>query len=217
MARAGDPLRWTANVLTDVGERRGIDWLTYNPLRMAHFHSAARRNAPAFVRALRAAYPDARSWVDVGCGSGAYVAEATRQGIAAVGCERSRVGRLIARAQGADARPFDLTRSPPTRVSGPFDLAYSIEVVEHIPPELGDGLVELLCELAPQVVFSAATPGQGGIGHINEQPPEYWDRRFRERGYVPVPETTERVHAVLREAGVDFWLYNARAFERASG
>jgi SAM-dependent methyltransferase len=215
MPIVGDALRRTGDALTEVGERRGIDWLTYNPLRMVHFHRAARRNARPFVRALRTACPDARSCVDVGCGSGAYVAEATRQGLDAIGCERSRAGRLIARLQGADARPFDLTRSPPTRVTGPFDVAYSIEVAEHLPPELGDRLVDVVCELAPLVVFSAATPGQGGIGHINEQPPEYWERRFRERGYEFLPEPTGRLLAVLDEHGTDFWLFNSRVFARA--
>jgi SAM-dependent methyltransferase len=212
MSSVGNALRRTADALTDLGHERGIDWLTYNPLRMAQFHSAARRNAPAFVDGLQAVFPDARRYVDVGCGSGAYLAEATRRGLDAVGCERSRVGRLIARAQRADARPFDLTRTPPARIAGPFDVAYSIEVGEHLPPELGDRLVRLVCELAPLVVFAAATPGQGGTGHVNEQPPEYWERRFRERGYSPRPDATETLHAVLRAAGTDFWLFNASVF-----
>jgi hypothetical protein len=33
------------------------------------------------------------------------------------------------------------------------------------------------------VWFTAAQPGQGGTGHINEQPPAYWIARFRTLGY----------------------------------
>jgi hypothetical protein len=36
---------------------------------------------------------------------------------------------------------------------------------------------------APVVLFSAAIPGQGGYGHVNEQWPGYWARMFDECGY----------------------------------
>jgi SAM-dependent methyltransferase len=215
MSALANALRRTADVLSDVGESRRIDWLTYNPLRIVQFHSAARRNAPAVVTGFQTVFPGARRYVDVGCGSGAYVAEGARRGLEVVGCEKSTVGRMIARAQRADARPFDLTRSPPARITGPFDVAYSIEVAEHLPPALGDALVHTVCSLADTVAFAAATPGQGGTGHVNEQPPAYWERRFGERGYEPLDDVTERLHEVLCTAGVDFWLFNLRVFARA--
>lgn len=34
------------------------------------------------------------------------------------------------------------------------------------------------------MLFSAATPGQGGYRHVNEQPHEYWLNRFEDRGYA---------------------------------
>ncbi len=37
------------------------------------------------------------------------------------------------------------------------------------------------------VAFTAASPGQGGTGHINEQPAGYWTARFAARGYAPTP------------------------------
>lgn len=40
-----------------------------------------------------------------------------------------------------------------------------------------------LCALAPVVLFSAAAPGQGGLGHVNEQWPAYWVERFERHGY----------------------------------
>jgi len=40
-----------------------------------------------------------------------------------------------------------------------------------------------LVRLGSAVVFSAAVPHQGGEGHVNEQWPDYWIDRFRERGY----------------------------------
>jgi hypothetical protein len=34
------------------------------------------------------------------------------------------------------------------------------------------------------VLFSAATPGQGGEHHVNERPYSYWRELFSDRGYV---------------------------------
>ena len=41
----------------------------------------------------------------------------------------------------------------------------------------------LLCGLSSIVIFSAATPGQGGTDHVNERPHSYWIEKFSARGY----------------------------------
>lgn len=65
-----------------------------------------------------------------------------------------------------------------------FELAMSLEVGEHLSPNRADGFVDDLVGLADAVLWSAATPGQGGYGHINEQPHAYWAERFEDRGYA---------------------------------
>ena len=68
---------------------------------------------------------------------------------------------------------------------------------------MGDALVDFMTTLqAPTIVFSAAQPGQGGTGHINEQPPEYWAQRFEGRGYDLDRTQTEALRASLRTRGV---------------
>lgn len=64
-----------------------------------------------------------------------------------------------------------------------FDLAVCLEVAEHLPPSRAESFVAELCALAPVVVFSAAIPGQGGTGHVNEQWPGYWADLFESCGY----------------------------------
>jgi hypothetical protein len=199
----------TFNQFSNLGSRRGLDWLTYNPIVMWEFHLQASRDAPGVIAALREQYPAAHYLADVGAGSGAYVAEATRQGLGAYGWERSPSGRLLARIQGARSLPFDLTERPPADIPGPVDLAYSIEVAEHLSPELGDRLVQFMVGLAPLLLFTAATPGQGGIGHINEQPHEYWHDRFARHGYAVDPAASERLRAGFRAHGTHCeWLDN---------
>jgi hypothetical protein len=48
-----------------------------------------------------------------------------------------------------------------------------------------DTLVANLTRHSDKVLFSAATPGQGGENHINEQTPEFWRLLFAKRGYRP--------------------------------
>lgn len=66
----------------------------------------------------------------------------------------------------------------------PYDVAICLEVAEHVAPGRAAELVAWLCSLAPIVVFSAAVPGQGGEGHVNEQWPAYWAELFLANGYA---------------------------------
>jgi hypothetical protein len=43
--------------------------------------------------------------------------------------------------------------------------------------------VKSLTNLAATIVFSAAIPGQGGVGHCNEKWPWYWQNLFADHGY----------------------------------
>jgi SAM-dependent methyltransferase len=196
-----------AGSLSSLGERLGVGWLTYNPLQMLIYHRYAVREAPGVIRGFEEIFPRAQRYVDVGCGSGAYAAEAIRRGHPTVGLERSGAGRLIAKRQGVDSRRFDLRREPPTLSGAPFDLAYCFEVAEHLPAELGQPLVDVLCGLARQIVFSAAPPGQGGVGHINEQPPDYWHTRFAARNFHHDPSISQALRDSFADSGVEApWL-----------
>jgi len=160
------------------GERHGLDWLTYNPLQVRAYHRVALTDATAVMGAIFEVFPDAVRFADVGAGSGAFAAEVMRRGRSAEACEYALAGRLYARLQNVRSRPFDLRRDPPAELSGPFDLAYCFEVAEHCPAVLADRLVAFLSQTAPLVVLTAARPGQGGLGHVNEQESVYWIERF---------------------------------------
>lgn len=211
-----------ANVLGRIGETVGADWLIYSPLRIHQFHLMAQDDAAALAATIVSGFPQSRLFADVGCGSGAFAAALNRLGLVAIGCEHSRVGRMIARAQGVDARPFDLAQ-PRVPASLPtasdyqaFHVAYCIEVAEHVSAPLGDRLVEFCCQLAPWVLFSAASPGQGGTAHINEQPISYWAERFHKHGYAIDEAKTARIRTLLRDHNVKAeWLHaNLTAFSK---
>lgn len=117
------------------------------------------------------------SVIDVGCGEGWWAS-------AFAECGASRVlgvdGGYVADRR-VDFTPADL--NDPLPELGRFDLAVSLEVAEHLSPSRAAGFVADLCDLAPVVLFSAAVPGQGGTGHINEQWPGYWADLFAGNGY----------------------------------
>lgn len=136
-----------------------------------------RSSAAALVPVLNDLFHPA-SVIDVGCGEGHWGATFAALGVAATGVDGDYVAN---REPGITFIPADLSYL--LDVDGPFDLAISLEVAEHLPPERAPSFVDDLCSLAPVVVFSAAIPGQGGTGHLNEQWPGYWAELFREAGY----------------------------------
>jgi hypothetical protein len=66
-----------------------------------------------------------------------------------------------------------------------------------------------------KVIFSAAHPGQGGSGHINCQPKEYWRKRFA-NNYFEYNEDETRRFVQFMESGYHMgWLsMNCMIFTR---
>ena len=203
----GNPaMRRLGSLLADVGDRWSIPWLSYNPANFLWWHGAELSSAPAVARILDTTFPDAKRFADVGAGTGVFAAALARRGREVLACERDPFGRWLARRQGLDAVPFDLSRRPPTAFAAPVDVAFCFEVAEHLPPELGDRLVAFLSVLAPTIVFTAALPGQGGRGHLNEQPRAYWLERFAMHGGHEDRGLTARLSAELAALRAVPWL-----------
>jgi hypothetical protein len=181
-----------------LGERLGVDALTYNAAVIDVFGHFAAHAAPAFAAAVVEMFPSTRSAVDIGCGTGHFVHALRGHGIDARGFEHSVYARRLASSRlGLSIGPLDLKDEAPTLPS--VHLSMSLEVAEHLPPAMGDKLVGLLVKAAPMVIFSAAQPGQGGMGHVNEQPLWYWCAAFNKHRYSLEEEQSERLRIRLRE------------------
>ncbi|MGV8853347.1 MAG: class I SAM-dependent methyltransferase [Devosia sp.] len=144
--------------------------------RRAHTAHAARR----LLATLPAALPR-RSIADIGCGTGTWLAAALDGGTqSGFGIEGDWVTPAMLDDPRIDFTPHDLEQ----RFSGPHvDLVLSLEVAEHLSPGRADSFVADLVALAPAVLFSAAIPGQGGVGHANEQWQSWWAARFADHGF----------------------------------
>lgn len=139
--------------------------------------------------------------VDVGCGVGTWLAEFVRGGVVDVlGVDGAHVDPAMLQIPRERFRAHDLTR--PLELGRRFDLAVSVEVAEHLPEAAADAFVASLVAAAPVVVFSAAIPGQGGEGHVNESWPHAWARRFAAHGH----RWADPLRASLwNDPRVEFW------------
>jgi SAM-dependent methyltransferase len=153
------------------------------------------------VAALIAELLTPRKVVDVGCGLGGWLLALSETGAhELLGIDGDHVDRSKLYIDPACFTAMDLSR--PFKVEGRFDLAICIEVAEHVPHAYSEDLVNALCGAAPVVLFSAALPGQGGSGHVNEQWPEYWHRRFHQRGFRMFDSIRPRIR---EEPRVRWW------------
>jgi hypothetical protein len=139
------------------------------------------RSARCVIPEILALLGPVTSVIDVGGGTGSWLREFVSLGVSDVhliDCEAVRSGLLINSSRFTAANLA--TELPPVIKA---DLAMSLECAEHLPKKRSMALVKWLTESADRVVFSAAVPGQGGKGHINEQHHEYWHALFNECGF----------------------------------
>jgi SAM-dependent methyltransferase len=213
----GRRLIWgVARRASRLGSVMGLEWLTYNPGVFLKFHWLALDDAGPMAEALSAHLPCFESIADIGCGSGAFAAEFARRGFRVGACEFSFWGRWQARRQGVAVREWDVSRSSGPLEGAPFDVAMSLEVAEHIPVALTDAFVECLVGTAGHtIVLTAAHPGQGGQGHINEQPKAYWIEKVQKYPWVFDAELSSQVADALKRSGASGWLaQNMMIFRR---
>jgi 2-polyprenyl-3-methyl-5-hydroxy-6-metoxy-1,4-benzoquinol methylase len=115
-----------------------------------------------------------KTYLDVGCGTGAMVKVARVLGVDAYG-----VDQLVE----PDWPPYFLHRNLVDyfTLQEPVELVTCIEVAEHIHESAHATLCDMLVDNIKDggtLVFSAARPGQGGTGHIACRPAEYWGHEF---------------------------------------
>lgn len=182
---------------------------TYTPEWFAASRSRTRNSADALLaHVFDLVQPG--SVIDVGCGTGTWLAAAQDLGVTDIlGVDGEWAVDAGLEIHRGYFTPTDLDtpslRFPSRRR---FDLALCLEVGEHLRPEVAEPLVGALTAAAPAVLFSAALPGQGGHGHVNEQWPDYWASLFAERGY----EFVDCVRPVFWDDGRVRYFYAQNAF-----
>jgi len=120
------------------------------------------------------------SFLDVGCGDGIMVQVARMLGVEAYG-----VDQLV--QEGAPPYFFYHNLVDAFRLPKPVDIVMCIEVAEHIHETAHSTLMDSLVEnmkagVSAKLIFSAASPGQDGTGHVATRPAFYWRTELTARG-----------------------------------
>ncbi len=168
--------------------------------------AASARSSAAVVVPLLMDWISPVSVIDLGCGSGAWLAVFREAGVLDIrGVDGDYVAQDVLEIPEETFTAHDLAQAYTT--DRKYDLAISLEVAEHLPEEAAATLVKSLTSLAPVVLFSAAIPHQKGKNHINCHWPTYWANLFAKQDYIVVDTLRYTVWANSRVA----WWYRQNA------
>lgn len=139
--------------------------------------------------------------LDIGCGPGMYVNELIKIGVDAHGID------VTDTVDGKDYLSkislFDNTLTA--------DTVICFEVLEHIDPTYADQEVDALynaIEPGGTLIFTAAQPGQGGVGHINCRKRKYWLDKFIAKGLIYQEDKTNELIAFEKQGIHMGWFIN---------
>ncbi|PKN16008.1 MAG: hypothetical protein CVU66_02480 [Deltaproteobacteria bacterium HGW-Deltaproteobacteria-23] len=156
----------------------------YDSAFYLHRDAKTRYAAETVLSCVRELLPEINSAVDIGCGVGTWLSVLSDWGINTI---QGVDGQWVETAQlvipETAFKALDFSELNSFMLSRSFDLAICLEVAEHITADRAAEFVGALTELSDVILFSAAIPGQDGIGHVNEQWPEYWVRLFSDHDY----------------------------------
>jgi SAM-dependent methyltransferase len=144
-----------------------------------------------------------KSVVEFGCATGGVLQSLIDSGARVTGIEKNPevlpfAGRYSRKLQDSIII-HDLTQPwepPGGRFS--YELAVTIEMLEHLPEEAADVIVHSICRSAPLAVTTACPPVGRNPLHLNEQPPSYWVEKFAQEGFVPDELLTKALCSIMR-------------------
>lgn len=152
-------------------------------------------------------YVNPKDAIDVGCGPGIYTQALHNLGIDTIGIDIDPRVTDIGTTEQYSKPLFmcenllELSRMTTNTIANinlQRELVLCLEVAEHIDPMYADEIVKnVYSAILPGgiLIWSAAQPGQGGVGHINCRLKEYWYNKFVNYGL----EADREMHAKCLE------------------
>ncbi len=118
--------------------------------------------------------------LDAGCAKGFLVEALRDRGVEAYGIDLSEYAISEVRR---DIRPYCRVASLTEPIPERFDLITCIEVLEHIPEEIGRHVIANLCRSTDDILFSSTPDDFAEPTHVNVRPRSYWNALFAEQGF----------------------------------
>lgn len=185
--------------------RKGLTWLQKN-------YPQARESIP-FDVIMHEELPWARrlaQWIkqelnpvsclDIGCGPGIYVDCLREQDVDAQGIDVD--DRVKEHPHLKYQSLFNLTDER-------ADVTLCMEVAEHVSEDLADDLVAKVAGTVGQtLIWTAACPGQGGVGHINLHETAYWAEKLSKHGLRRNLQREEQLKEYARQGYHMGWFTN---------
>jgi SAM-dependent methyltransferase len=122
-----------------------------------------------------------KSILDVGCGLATWLSVANKNSITDIFGLDSTINSELIELDSKFLSQVDISKG--FNLNRKFDLIICLEVIEHIPEENSSVFIDSLIKHSDTILFSGAIPKQGGDGHINEKPIEFWFNMFSEKGF----------------------------------
>jgi cyclopropane fatty-acyl-phospholipid synthase-like methyltransferase len=141
-----------------------------------------------------------KSVIEFGSGIGYTLAALLQRGVEVHGIDVS--ADSIPYVEEAESRlaehieVFDLNK--PYQTHKKYDLAISIEMLEHLRPESANNAVRSICRSANICVITACPPVGRNSLHLNEQPFQYWVDLFKKHGAPLDVGTTDVLRSIMR-------------------
>ncbi len=148
-----------------------------------------------------------KSVIDIGSATGLYLRPFADKGITVTGIDNSKsvIAKEVVQIPRKFIKLVDITKQP---IGKSADLALCIEVLEHIDAINTVKAIHHIAETSDIIFFTAAQPGQGGLGHVNCQPKEYWEAHFRNEGFLRNYQDEEYIRIVMNSGYHMGWLIN---------
>ena len=173
----------------------------YNNEFYENRHKKTLYSAEKILSIVQKVIPEIKSAVDLGCGVGTWLSVLKERGASDIqGIDGNWVNKDYLVIPSQSFIEHDLSKE--IELNKTYDLAISLEVAEHLPPHSAKGFVSQITKLSDFVLFSAAIPGQGGVGHVNAQWPSYWISLFEKQGFVALDFIRKRI---WNDESIRFW------------
>jgi len=129
-----------------------------------------------------------QSMLDIGCGPGGMVELANNLGVHAHGLDGDYT---LKRYDDTKFTIHDFTNGP-APISDNFDLAWSVEFVEHVYEKYIPNYVAAM-QKCKFLIMTYAPVGHGGHHHVNENTQEYWIDTMSQYGFKYFKDATNQM------------------------
>jgi glycosyltransferase involved in cell wall biosynthesis/SAM-dependent methyltransferase len=189
-------------------ERQNLDWLKkeYPYMEEKIDYEAIYKEERPFADRLATWIKDEiqpKKVLDLGSGPGIHVYALDDAGVNVMGVD------IDERVDGRNL----LVKDSLLELNGKYtaDTVICFEVLEHIDPQYGDEAVRNIYEAMEPggtLIFTAAQPGQGGVGHINNRPKRFWAEKFENIGLKQDKKLAKKLVEYCRQGYHMGWFVN---------